>query len=109
MSKLDTPYGQHHTKAWLTLSQRLLLITIGGYFFSAALATWGALLLSRLIPRSEAVVLMTMLGFVIYLLTLMWGFAQLRLWQLWLVLAGVPVIAFFGLLTFLEISKTSVG
>jgi len=55
------------------------------------MTTWGAWLLSHALPRSEAVVLMAMLGFVIYLLVLLWAFAEPRLLRLWLMLAVLPV------------------
>ncbi|MCP1999794.1 hypothetical protein [Nitrobacter winogradskyi] len=38
-------------------------------------------------PRSEAVVLASMLGFIIYLVLLLWSFAERRLWRLGYVLA----------------------
>jgi len=80
----------------LQRTQRILLACVGGYFLSATLVTWGAWLLSLALPRSEAVVLMAMLGFVIYLLALLWAFAEPRLLRLWLVLAGVPLAGWFG-------------
>lgn len=79
-------------RRWLAIGQRLALAVVGGYFLSAAGVTWGALLLSGVMPRSEAVVLMAMLGFVLYLVVLIWAFAEQRLLRLWLVLGMIPTI-----------------
>ena len=64
----------------------------GGYACTAALVGSGALLLTLLggLPRSEAVTLAAMLGFVLYLLLLIWGFTEPKLWRVCaLPLAGV--------------------
>jgi len=90
--------GQHgviHENA-LQRTQRILLACVGGYCLSATLVTWGAWLLSLALPRSEAVVLMAMLSFVVYLLVLLWAFAEDRLLRLWLVLAGIPLAGWVG-------------
>jgi len=90
--------GQHGVirENALQRTQRILLACVGGYCLSAALATWGAWLLSLALPRSEAVVLMAMLGFVIFLLVLLWAFAGDRLLRLWLVLGGIPLAGWVG-------------
>ena len=74
--------------AWPALAQRVLLALIGGYFLSAALAALFALGLSRFMPRGEAVILMAMCAFIVYLLLLLWAFAEPRLARLWLMLGG---------------------
>ncbi len=61
----------------------------GGYAFTAALVS----LLSAALTlagqaRSEAVVLAAMLGFVVYLLVLLWAFSMRSLLRLWTALAG---------------------
>lgn len=73
---------------------RILLALGGGYFLSAAAVMWGALFLSWFMDRSEAVVLMAMLGFVLYLVVLLWAFAEPRLIRLWLGLGVLPTLAF---------------
>ena len=70
------------------IAQRLVLAVVGGYFLSAAAAALLALGLSQIMPRSEAVMLMAMGVFVLYLIVLLWAFAQRRLARLWLVLGG---------------------
>lgn len=82
-----------HFRAGLVLSFRLLALVGGGYFLSAALVALGAAGLAGLgMMRSEAVVLMSMLGFAIYLLVLIWGFAERNLARLLAVtLAGAAV------------------
>lgn len=70
----------------VNIAQRVLVAVIGGYLLSASVAAWGALALAQLISRSEAVVLMAMLAFVIYLVVLIWAFAEPRLALVWWVL-----------------------
>ena len=62
---------------WWVISLRLLVVIGGGYVASSALVAG----LARAVPlfglaRSEAVVLASMLGFVIYLLVLILGLAR---------------------------------
>ena len=82
-----------HIRAGLLLALRVLSIVAGGYFLSAALVALGAAGLAGLgLARSEAVILMTMLGFVLYLLVLIWGFAERSLPRLLAVtLAGAAM------------------
>ena len=75
-------------RPWAAIGQRLVLALVGGYFLSAAAATLLALGLSQVMPRSEAVMLMAMCVFVIYLVVLLWAFAEHRLIWLWAVLGG---------------------
>lgn len=77
---------------------RVTAALLGGYAFSAALVA----LLAAVLPlagmaRSEAVVLAAMLGFVLYLLVLLWAFSVRSLARLWAGLAGASVLA-YGLL-----------
>ena len=74
--------------AWPALVQRVLLALMGGYFLSAGLAGLCALGLGRIMPRGEAVLLMAMCAFIVYLLLLLWAFAERRLARLWLALGG---------------------
>lgn len=74
--------------AWPALIQRVLLALMGGYFLSAGLAGLCALGLGRVMPRGEAVVLVAMCAFIVYLLLLLWAFAERRLVRLWLALGG---------------------
>ena len=91
--------GLHKHKVWAALGQRLALAIVGGYFLSAAAAALLALGLSQIMPRSEAVMLMAMGVFAIYLVVLLWAFAEHRLVWLWAVLGGGAGTA--QLLTFL--------
>ena len=69
---------------------RVLGAVGGGYAFSAMMVAFGAVTLSLItpLPRGEATMLTAMLGFVIYLLVLLWAFSARRVWLVWLVLAG---------------------
>jgi hypothetical protein len=65
---------------WWVISLRLLIVIGGGYIASSALVAG----LARALPllgfaRSEAVVLASMLGFVVYLLILILGLARRNL------------------------------
>ena len=73
---------------------RLAIAVLGGYALSASIVAFSALALSEMAawPRSEAVVLSSMLGFVIYLSVLIWAFAEKRVARLGLTLALVTAI-----------------
>jgi len=76
---------KHH---WSRVTPRVLLAVVGGYWLSAGLAALFAAGLAVLMQDSEAVVLMAMLAFVVYLIVLLWAFAEARLGRLWVVLGG---------------------
>ncbi|MDP3796229.1 MAG: iron uptake protein [Polaromonas sp.] len=77
---------------------RVTAALLGGYAFSAALVALLATALALAgMARSEAVVLAAMLGFVLYLLVLLWAFSVRSLARLWAVLAGGSVLG-YGLL-----------
>ena len=67
----------------------------GGYAVTALGVTTAGAVLARLgMARSEAVVLAAMLGFIVYLLLLLWGFSVPSLARLWLRLgASAAVLA----------------
>lgn len=73
---------------------RIAAAVIGGYAWTAS---WVALLAALLpvagMARSEAVVLAAMLGYVIYLLVLLWAFSVRRLVRLGAVLLGGTALA----------------
>ena len=69
-----------------SLAQRVLLAVVGGYFLSVAWAMLGAWLLSQLLLPSEAAMLAAMLAFLLYLVVLIWVFAEQRLARLWALL-----------------------
>lgn len=62
---------------------RLLAAIFGSYACTASLASAGAALLVLLtgMARSEAVYLTAMLGLLVYLALLLWGFSASRLWR----------------------------
>ncbi|BAZ93541.1 hypothetical protein TspCOW1_15200 [Thiohalobacter sp. COW1] len=80
-------------KQGLVFAQQIGLALAGGYGLSVLLTMLLARALSGLLARSEAVVLSAMLGFVVYLLVLLWAFAERRLPRLWLVLGGGGIAA----------------
>jgi len=76
------------------LALRILLIVVGGYLLAAGGAGLAAAALALVMPRAEAVVLMAMLAFVVYLGLLLWGFAERRPARLWAVFGAGGVAAF---------------
>jgi len=73
---------------------RLLGAVGAGYACTAALVALAAPTLSLAfgMARSEAVVLAALSGFLLYLVVLIWGFAERRLWRVWTVLLGGAVL-----------------
>ena len=80
MSRTIAPW--HHR---LSVSLRVIGAVLGGYALSAALVALLAVALPRLVgwPRSEAVLLASMLGFLIYLGALVWAFSQRCASRIW--------------------------
>jgi hypothetical protein len=70
------------------IAARIVLAIVGGYVAASGLIALLAMSLPPLtgMPRSEAVVLSSMLGFVLYLGLLLWAFAVRRLVVVLLVL-----------------------
>ena len=67
---------------------RFVVVAVGGYWIVAGVASAVAGALSLVLDRGEAVVLMGMLAFVMYLPLILWGFAERRVMRLWLVLGS---------------------
>lgn len=69
---------------------RVLAAAVGGYFLTAGAVPLAAagLAAGGAMTRSEAVVLCAMLGFVLYVLLLLWAFAERRLWRVCAVMFG---------------------
>ena len=80
----------------LDIGQRVLLAIVGGYFFSLEVAGLLSVLLSLAIARSEAAMLAGMLAFLIYLVVILWVFAEHSLAKLWLVVPGVTAFSYLG-------------
>ena len=94
----DSPGARKSRRGFTVyVMQRVLLAVVGGYFLTSGLVSTGAVILAAIMPSSDTVVLMAMLGFVIYLALLLWGFTERRLTRLWLVLGGGAVLVQIGL------------
>jgi hypothetical protein len=95
MSGVASPTRAPGPGPWHVAS-RVLGAVLGGYALSAALVA----LLSVALPlvsglaRSEAVILASMLGFLIYLGLLLWAFAERRLARVWVVTVGGAGLAY---------------
>jgi hypothetical protein len=76
--------------AALSTALRVTGAVLGGYAFSAACVALASvtLPLATGMAHSEAVLLASMLGFVLYLVALIWAFAERVLWRVWGVFAG---------------------
>ena len=72
----------------LRITSRVLAAVVGGYLLAAGLVTLAAMGLGQAMDQSEAVVLTSMLGFLLYLALVLWSFAERRLWRIWAVMAG---------------------
>ncbi len=73
----------------LKTTLRVIGAVAGGYIVTAMAVTTAGAMLARLgMARSDAVVTAAMLGFIVYLLLLLWGFAVRSPARLWLSLAG---------------------
>ena len=76
-------------KPWIGLVLRLLGAVFGGYALTALTVAAAAAVLARLgMARSDAVVLAAMLGFVLYLVLLLWAFSVQSTARLWLAIMG---------------------
>jgi hypothetical protein len=89
----------------LLLTLRLLAAIPGGYAFSAVwVAALGGLLVYAGLQRSDAVVLAAMLGYLFFLVFLVWCFAQRSVARIWTVtLAGSALCA--GVLVLLNLGR----
>lgn len=88
------PLRRAAARPWVRIVLRLIAALPGGYAFTAALVALLAAALPLLgLARSEAVVSAAMLGFVLYLLVLLWAFSVRSLAWLWAVLAGGTALA----------------
>jgi hypothetical protein len=86
------------SRPWFLISVRVLAAVFGGYWLSAAIVAWGAKALAIAgLHRGEAVVLAAMLGFVVYLLVLLWAFAVQRVRWVLLACAAVPLLLWWPL------------
>lgn len=89
------PLRRATARPWVRIVLRLIAALPGGYAFTAALVALLAAALPLLgLARSEAVVSAAMLGFVLYLLVLLWAFSVRSLARLWAVLAGGTALSF---------------
>jgi hypothetical protein len=74
----------------VAVALRVLAAVPGGFACTTGLVGLLVALLSSVagMARSEAVLLASMLGFLIYLALLVWAFAERRLWLVWTVFLG---------------------
>ena len=82
----------------IPLILRLVAAIGGGYAVAAGLAALAAVGLPAVtaLPRSEAVVLASMLAFLVYLALLIWAFSEPRLRRLCLVMAAAGIASWGG-------------
>jgi len=91
----------------IPLILRLAAAIGGGYGVSAGMAALAAVALpaTTAMPRSEAVVLASMLAFLVYLGLLIWGFAEPSLVRLCLILAAVGIVSWGGALGLVRLAS----
>jgi hypothetical protein len=82
----------------LAVAARIVAALLGNYALCAAAVALGALALPWAfgMARGEAVLLASLLGFVLFLVTLIWAFAERSLWRVWLGL-GLCTALCYGL------------
>jgi hypothetical protein len=82
----------------VSVAVRLVAAVGGGYAVAAGLAALAAVVLpaTTALPRSEAVVLSSMLAFVVYLVLLIWGFAEQHLTRLCVIFAAAALASWGG-------------
>ena len=80
----------------LPILLRVAAAILGGYLLAAGVSALAAEALASVLPPSEAVMLMVMLAFLIYLALLIWAFAERRLLRVLLVLGVGGPLAFAG-------------
>lgn len=74
---------------------RVVAVVVGGYAATMGLVALASVLLALGLgwQRSEAIVLATLVGFLVYTAVIIWGFAEARLLRLWAVLGGIALLA----------------
>lgn len=79
----------------IALVVRVAAAVLGGYAFTAAWVALASTALPRATgwARSEAVLLSGLLGFVVYLVALIWAFAERAVWRVWAVFIGGGALA----------------
>ncbi|MEM8766628.1 MAG: hypothetical protein AAGE43_04240 [Pseudomonadota bacterium] len=85
----------------MAIALRCLIVIFGGYALTSGLVALSGQALHELgLPLGESVLLVTMLGFLLYLAIIIWGFADPRLPRVVLFI-GVGSLASIGLSSFL--------
>jgi hypothetical protein len=85
-----------------SIAVRVFAGVVGGYYFSIGLTTFGAAVATAgfKISRADAVMAASMLSFVVYLIVVLWVFAERRLARVCAILgggAGLLFVAAHGL------------
>ena len=82
----------------LSIAARLLLAVGGSYTVTSGLTASMAVILRAIgvLPRDEAVLLASMLAFLIYLTILIWAFSEPRIRRLCIVLAMMGAVSWGG-------------
>jgi hypothetical protein len=88
--------GRKPVKAAVHVALRVTAAVAGGFGFTTASVALSAVALPVLfgMARGEAVLLSTMLGFILYLTLLLWAFAEPRAWRVWFVFLAGGAAAF---------------
>jgi hypothetical protein len=75
---------------------RVVAVVLGGYGATASVIAGSTILLPMVsaLPRAEAYVLATMLGFVLYLVLGLWAAVAPNLLKVWFVLGGLSAFGF---------------
>jgi hypothetical protein len=82
----------------LAVASRVFAALCGGYLAAVGLVALASALLAVVfgLARSEALILTTMLGFILYAALILWAFSEPRLGRVWLAVWGVAIISHAG-------------
>lgn len=82
-----TQQAAHGVMRALPVALRVIAAVAGGFGFTTAIVGLAAVVLPLVfgMARGEAVLLSTMLGFLLYLTVLLWAFAEQQAWRVWTV------------------------
>ncbi|WP_151639225.1 iron uptake protein [Noviherbaspirillum aerium] len=88
--------GKQALKAAILLTLRATASVVGGFGLTTAWVGLGSVALPLLfgMARSEAVLLSAMLGFILYLVLLLWAFAEASLLRVWVIFSAGGATAF---------------
>lgn len=77
----------------LRIASRVAAATVGAYAVTAGAAALIAVVMvyTARLSRSDALIVGSVLGYLLFAFLMLWSFAERRLWRVWLVLAAAAL------------------